>query len=350
MSLELLISEREQFELSGPLDLTSIDWNDPHHRRSVNACLVQGVYILERDRQEKREGPNALAPPWWEFFQFKLARPLIDNVDSSIFGAIYEYNGSPTSPSGPQQNSPLYVIAFRGTVTRGDSISQDILLDLHIIQNKLHQASRAEIATQAVRSIIAASDPSRVWLSGHSLGSAIAMITGKNMAKSGVFLESFLFNPPFVSAPIERINNPKIKHGIRFAGSLITAGLSLAVKGPPQSGTRAVDPFSAMAAWVPNLFVNPRDHICAEYIGYFEHREKMEQIGARAIERLASQNSLGTLIMNARGNSEAEAFHLIPSANLIVNMSPSSDFKAAHGIHQWWRLDIDLKSKLHLYR
>ncbi|KAK4803154.1 hypothetical protein SAY86_001357 [Trapa natans] len=347
MSLELHVSEREQFELSGPLDLTSVDWNDPHHRRSVAACLVQGVYILERDRQEKREGPLALAPPWWEFFKFKLACPIIDNVDSSIFGAIYEYN---TSLSGSQHNSPLYVIAFRGTVTKGNSISQDILLDLHIIQNKLHQASRAEIATQAVRSIVAAYDPSRVWLAGHSLGSAIAMITGKNMAKSGVFIESFLFNPPFISPPIERIKNPKIKHGIRFAGSLITAGLSLALKGPPQSGTRAVDSFAAMAAWVPNLFVNPADHICAEYVGYFEHREKMEQIGAGAIERLASQNSLGTLIMNARGNREAEALHLIPSANLTVNISPSANFKHAHGIHQWWRLDIGLKSKLHLYR
>lgn len=323
--------------------------SDPHHRRSVAACLVQGVYILERDRQEKREGPHALAPPWWEFFQFKLVRPLIDNIDTSIFGAIYEYNKSSTCPSDPQWNSPKYVISFRGTVTKKDSISQDILMDLHIVQNKLHQASRAEIATQAVRSIIAACDPSRVWLAGHSLGSAIAMITGKNMAKSGVFLESFLFNPPFLSAPIERIKNPKIKHGIRFASSLITAGLSLAVKGPPQSGTRSVDPFAVMAAWVPNLFVNPADHICAEYIGYFEHRNKMEQIGARAIERLASQNSLGSLIMNARGNSEAEAFHLIPSANLTVNVSPSGDFKAAHGIHQWWRLNIDLQSKLYLY-
>lgn len=26
MSLELVVSEREQFNLSGPLDLTSVDW------------------------------------------------------------------------------------------------------------------------------------------------------------------------------------------------------------------------------------------------------------------------------------------------------------------------------------
>ncbi|MFS7981678.1 hypothetical protein Hanom_Chr10g00953801 [Helianthus anomalus] len=47
---------------------------NPDHRRSVAACLVQGVYILERDRQENRQALEALAPPWWKwnFFQFDL--------------------------------------------------------------------------------------------------------------------------------------------------------------------------------------------------------------------------------------------------------------------------------------
>ncbi|KAF9601890.1 hypothetical protein IFM89_023954 [Coptis chinensis] len=32
-----------------------------HHRRSVAASLVQGVYVLEQDRQENCQGPHALA-------------------------------------------------------------------------------------------------------------------------------------------------------------------------------------------------------------------------------------------------------------------------------------------------
>ncbi|KAF9596372.1 hypothetical protein IFM89_009720 [Coptis chinensis] len=32
-----------------------------HHRRSVAASLVQGVFVLERDCQENRQGPHALA-------------------------------------------------------------------------------------------------------------------------------------------------------------------------------------------------------------------------------------------------------------------------------------------------
>lgn len=350
----VMASEREVFGLSGPLHLTNIDWNNAHHRRSVAASLVEGVYILERDRQEKREGSQALAPPWWEFFHFKLVRKLIDDVDFCIFGAIYEYkppsshcNDSIVSIDG----NPRYVIAFRGTITKPDSFTRDFELDIHIMRNGLHQTSRFEIGMQAVRNMVATVGASNVWLAGHSLGAAMAMLAGKTMAKMGNFLEAFLFNPPYLSAPIERIKDKKVKHGIRIAGSVITAGLALAARGKnPRS--RSEDPFSALSAWTPSLCVNPADHLCSEYIGYFEHRKKMEEIGAGAIERLATQHSLGGLFMSVvgKGVETAKPLHLLPSANLTVNLSPSNDFKQAHGIHQWWRPDLSLKCSLYKFK
>ncbi|KAF9607775.1 hypothetical protein IFM89_000122, partial [Coptis chinensis] len=39
----------------------NIERKNEYHRRSVAASLVQGVYVLERDRQENRQGPHALA-------------------------------------------------------------------------------------------------------------------------------------------------------------------------------------------------------------------------------------------------------------------------------------------------
>ena len=110
-----------------------------------------------------------------------------------------------------------------------------------------------------------------------------------------------------------------------------------------------VDPFACLSSWFPRLYVNPGDHICSEYIGYFEHRRNMDEIGAGAIERLATQNSIGGLLLKAIGR-ESEPMHLIPSANLTVNMTPSRDLKEAHGIHQWWRDDIHLNSHLYTYR
>ncbi|KAL7111833.1 hypothetical protein ACP275_05G114500 [Erythranthe tilingii] len=333
------VSEREHFDLSGPLHLTAVDWTNPSHRRSVAASLVQSVYILERDRQEKRNGPHALAPPWWEFFHFKLYKHLIDEADSCIFGAIFQLT-TPTT-----HNSPRFVIAFRGTITKGDAFTRDLELDVHIIRNGLHQTSRFETAIQAVRHIIATFGSSNVWLTGHSLGASMALQAGKSTAKTGIFLEAFLFNPPFLSAPIERIfKDTKVKHGLRFAGSVITAGLALAMKNKNR-GSGVNTTFEALSEWLPCLFVNPSDHICSEYVGYFEHRKRMEEIGAGEIERLATKHSIGGLLLNVVGGVELEEpLHLIPSANLTVNLTPASDFKEAHGIHQWWRPDLHLES------
>ncbi|OVA14697.1 Lipase [Macleaya cordata] len=340
--------ERETFGLSGPLHLTMVDWKNIHHRRSIAASLVQGVSVLERDRQQNRQGLQALAPPWWQFFHFQLLHQLVDDVDFSIFGAIYEFKPPSSICYYWSQGVPRYVIAFRGTITKGDSISQDLKLDLKIIHNGLHETSRFQIAMQAVRNIVASGGASNIWLAGHSLGSAMAMLAGKNMAKMGTFLEAFLFNPPFISAPIERIKDKKVKHGLRIASSLITAGLTVAVKGQQQR-PQSEDPFVILSAWVPSLFVNPSDHICSEYIGYFEHREKMEKYGAGGIERLATQNSLAGLFMNAIGR-ESEPIHLLPSAYVTINRSPSPNFKRAHGIHQWWRPDLHLQAKVYNYR
>ncbi|XVF12955.1 hypothetical protein REPUB_Repub08aG0164900 [Reevesia pubescens] len=347
----VMASEREDFGLSGPLHLDTIDWTNAHHRRSVAASLVEGVYILERDRQEKRDGSQALAPPWWEFFHFKLIRKLVDDADFCIFGAIYEYKPPSSSSNDSSHGSPRYMIAFRGTITKPDSFSRDFELDIHIIRNGLHQTSRFEIAMQAVRNMVAAVGDSNVWLAGHSLGAAMAMLAGKTMAKTGNFLEAFLFNPPFLSAPIERIKDKKVKHGLRIAGSVITAGLALAAKGNNRR-SRSEDPFAILSAWTPCLFVNPADHLCSEYVGYFEHRKKMEEIGAGAIERLATQHSLGGLFMSVvgKGAEAAEPLHLLPSANLTVNLTPSQDFKKAHGIHQWWRPDLQLKCNVYKYK
>ncbi|EOY11029.1 hypothetical protein QUC31_009713 [Theobroma cacao] len=352
----------DNFSLSGPKHLNSIDWNNAHHRRSVAASLVAGVYVLEADRQANRRDSQSLAPPWWEFFHFKLIRQLVDDADHCIFGAIFEYK--PPKYANYRKDStgrsPRYVIAFRGTLIKLDSFARDLELDIQIIRNGLHQTTRFGIAMKAVRDKVAEVGDSNVWLTGHSLGAAMAMLAGKTMARTGKFLEAFLFNPPFFSAPIERIKDKKVKHGLRFAGSVITAGLAIAsaTKGKYNNASNngngyEENLFSVISGWIPCLFVNQADHICSEYIGYFEHRKKMEEIGAGAIARFASQHSLGGLVMNmmgVQGVETAEPLHLLPSANLTVNLNPSKDFMGAHVLCQWWRPDLNLNCGVYKYK
>ena len=45
---------------------------DANYKRTVMACFVQAVYLLEIDRQENRTEENALAPKWLIPFKYKL--------------------------------------------------------------------------------------------------------------------------------------------------------------------------------------------------------------------------------------------------------------------------------------
>ncbi|GAU12464.1 hypothetical protein TSUD_229980 [Trifolium subterraneum] len=344
-----MTSKNDNFYLSGPSHLTCVNWDDAYHRKIVAASLVNGVYVLEKDRQKQRQGPDSLAFPWWTFFHFQLFHRLVDDVDSSIFGAIYEFKPPPSMWNNTLRRSPRYVIAFRGTIIKLDSVLRDMMLDLKILMHGLHQTSCSKIAIESVRNMVTrvGGNGSNLWLAGHSLGSSIALHAGKTMAKSGIFIESFLFNPPFPSAPLDQITKcEELKQGIRFAGSVLKAGLGIAMNSNKKSSS--YDSFSALSGWIPSLFVNRSDYICSKYVEYFEHRRKMEEIGAGCIESIATRNSLGSLMMSAFVK-ESEPLHLIPSAILTVNLIPHQDCLEAHRIDQWWKPDLHMEYKLHKY-
>ncbi|KAJ3684826.1 hypothetical protein LUZ61_013990 [Rhynchospora tenuis] len=342
-------SQRDLFEVSGPTYLTSINWNCPNHQRSVAASLVQGVYVLERDRQQNRYGPEARAPAWYQYFHFIPMQKLVDDADSSIFAVVYKYTPPATLPGSVPStyslNAPTFVIAFRGTIVKEKTLYRDLALDLQILINGLENTTRFRAGYEALNNLVYTYGHQRMWLAGHSLGSAIAILAAKSMAKLKVYMKSFLFNPPFVSAPIEMIKDTKVKAGIRIANSFVTAGVASVLKKHSQ---RSKDSFDMLALWVPQLYVNHADKICSEYIGYFEHRKKMEEIGAKGTGKTATKNSVRDLVLNVFGNG-SEPLHLFPSAILNVNWCHSPDFKTAHGIHQWWRQDLNLDSRDYQY-
>ncbi|KAI8568847.1 hypothetical protein RHMOL_Rhmol02G0232200 [Rhododendron molle] len=223
-------------------------------------------------------------------------------------------------------------------LTKWKTMPQDLTLDVKIIWNTLEQSPRFQIAMQALHDIVSIAGAANMWLAGHSSGSAIALLAGKNMAKMGCLLETYLFNPPFVDVPVELTTKTKIlKCGIHFTTSVMKAGVAVAqhvLRQRPQMD----DWFAALSGWTPYLFVHPSDPVSTEYVGYFKHREWMVKIGAGAIERIAARN----LISGAY-----QPLHLLPSAHLIVNVSPAQNCKQAHGLDQWWRPDIQCQSKLH---
>ncbi|XP_051138090.1 GDSL esterase/lipase At4g10955-like [Andrographis paniculata] len=339
-------SETDNYFLSGPTHLTVVDWSNSNHRRSVAACLVQGVYVLENDRRHRRQGPGAaMATPWWEAFNFQLTQIIVDD-DQSYFGAVYTFTPPypPPHHGGSGGHPPHHVVAFRGSAGKSGGRTEDFKTNIQCMLSNLHQSRRFQIALEHVSGV--ASMSAAVWLTGHSLGSSLALLIGRNfaVAPAPVHLESYLFNPPFASLPIK---NEKLKTGLRFANSVLTAGLAIAAKsGAAAAGNKDSDTFAALSTWIPYLFVNQSDTVSSEYIGYFEHREKMESIGAGKIGRLATKHSVGSIISAVRGK-DSEPVRLIPSGYLTVHCSRSENFREAHGIHQWWKPDLELKYKLY---
>ncbi|XVE89935.1 hypothetical protein DITRI_Ditri20bG0036100 [Diplodiscus trichospermus] len=359
----------EYFRTSGPSHLTSVDWNNEHHRRCVAASLVRGVHVLEVERQAGRRGSQSLAHHWWEFFHFKLILdPLIDNDDGSIFGAIFRYSPPAYSYHRTIDRSPRFVIAFRGTLMKLDSFETDLKLDIKIIKNGLHRTTRFAIAMKAVQDLVTVEGgsnlwltghSSNLWLTGHSLGAAIAMLIGRTMAKAGKFLEAFLFNPPYISLPVHQIiKDKKVRDGLRFAGTAIKLGIVAAATAYDKNNKQRKrigneDTFAAISGWIPCLFVNQKDPLCSGYIGYIEHRKKLQDRGGEPTAMLTRHISLTNLALSEAGIKGVETskpLHLLPSANLTVNRSPSKDFFRAHKLCQWWRHDLNLKSSVYEYK
>ncbi|KAI4334840.1 hypothetical protein L6164_013549 [Bauhinia variegata] len=347
--MEAFAHERKSvFDAYGPSHITDIDWKNPDHRRCVMASLVQGVRIIERDRQNGRIGPQALAPPWYESFHFKLHEKIYDTKARCMFGAIYQHK-SPASSSIPK-----YVIAFRGTLQKRKTVIRDWLIDIEVILNKLHKEKRFQQALLIIKKMVASAGAANVWLAGYSLGAAIALLAGKEMAKMNDqphLLETYLFNPPFVSLSLERMKHQELKPWINmsraFFRGTIAATKSAVVKLITDDDGGFDDPFAAISRWVPHLFVNKGDIICSGFIGYFQTREYMKQIGMGAFEKLASQESI---IRNLCSTRKIEPAHLLASAELSINSSdPLTNLKSDHSLRQWWAPNLICEAKIYRY-
>lgn len=74
-------------------------------------------------------------------------------------------------------------------------------MNFKLFLNGLQKSNRFRIGLEAANQMI----NQNVWLAGHSLGSSLELAVGREMAKRfKVRLETYLFNSPFISLPIDR--------------------------------------------------------------------------------------------------------------------------------------------------
>ncbi|WVY91678.1 hypothetical protein V8G54_037192 [Vigna mungo] len=326
------------FHVSGPRNFTSLNWRDlivsswkdANYKKTVIACFIQAVYLLELDRQEKRTQGNSLAPNWWIPFKYKLKQTLIDARDGSIFGAILEWDRSsalseliPMRPSG----APRAVLALRGTLLKSPTMRRDIEDDLRFLAwESLKGSVRYKAALEVLKLICGKYGSNNVCIAGHSLGAGFALQVGKELAKEGIFVEAHLFNPPSVSLAMsfktigekaEFVWN-RLKSMLPYGSNDaqisndpdICSGAGLKSKMPQASG-------SGLAKWVPYLYVNNGDYICCYY------------------------NDGGGTKVNV-GSTKGEV-----AAKVFVVSKEKQRFVEAHGLEQWWSSDAELQQVIH---
>ncbi|KAJ1688363.1 hypothetical protein LUZ63_019753 [Rhynchospora breviuscula] len=327
------------FHVSGPRnlsapnwrDLIRSSWKDPNYKRMVVACFIQAVYLLELDRQEKRDETTGLAPKWWKPFKYKLIRILTDERDNSIYGAVFEWDRSAAMsdfilvrPSG----APRAVLALRGTLLNRPTIWRDLEDDLRFLAwESLKGSVRFTGTLNAINEMVSTFGSANVCLGGHSLGAGFALQVGKALAKKGIFVECHLFNPPSVS-----LARSLISFGEK-AGSLwekVRARL-------PSRGTGTVSPvlggverslsMPEVKKWTPFLYVNNSDYICCYY----------NDPAGTAVATDVGTGKGGVIAGSNTGDVVAKLF--------VMSKGPQK-FLEAHGLEQWWSDDVELQVAL----
>ncbi|XP_059452729.1 GDSL esterase/lipase At4g10955 isoform X2 [Corylus avellana] len=338
------------FHVSGPRnvsspnwrDLISSSWKDANYKRTVIACFIQAVYLLELDRQENRTEETALAPKWWLPFKYKLSQTLIDERDGSIFGAILEWDRSAAladlilmRPSG----APRAVLVLRGTLLKSPTIRRDIEDDLRFLAwESLKGSVRFKVALEALKSVADRYGSSNVCIAGHSLGAGFSLQVGKALAKEGIYVETHLFNPPSVSLAMS-LRNFGEKAGFawkRFKSMLPTSSETLVVSDEGEKGFGVglknwVPQLSGLknsgvglGKWVPHLYVNNSDYICCSYT-----------------------DPDGTEGDNAGKENAGPPTNGQVAAKLFVKSKGRQKFLEAHGLEQWWSDDLELQLAVH---
>ncbi|CAI0461331.1 unnamed protein product [Linum tenue] len=340
------------FHVSGPRnvaspnwrDLISSSWKDDNYKRTVIACFIQAVYLLELDRQENRTPADALAPTWWTRFKYKLSQTLIDERDGSIFGAILEWDRSAAvsdmiliRPSG----APRAVLVLRGTLLKGPTMRRDIEDDLRFLAwESLKGSVRFNVALQALRSVAERYGASNVCVAGHSLGAGFALQVGKALAKEAIFVDAHLFNPPSVSLAMSFRNMgekaefawKRLKAMLPYAAAAETSAVTILDGQNGNNGSSGLRNWipqfgdktnMGSKKWVPHLYVNNSDYICCHYTnpdgqnnGGGENKENVGAAGG------CSSSNIGQV-----------------SAKLFVMAKEKQKFLEAHGLEQWWSDD-----------
>lgn len=273
------------------------------------ACMAQGAYLLELDRQEnRRDERDCIAPTWWLPFHYKRDRTLTttDNEgDGCVVGAILEWDPHAAwkanwilhKPSG----APKAILVLRGTLLKWATALGDVKDDFWLVawENQLKGSKKFKVAFDALKSIAVRYGSNNVCIAGHSLGGGIALLIAEELAaKEGMHVEAHLFNPPSISLPkcLKNLSEMVIESLKKFRAIFSFGSTSSTiVQQPPAADDSDVD------KCVLHFYINTNDYVCRNLAG---------------------------------GSGGSHSNSLV--RRVFVSSDQSQGFLEAHMLKQWW--------------
>ena len=202
-----------------------------------------------------------------------------------------------------------------------------------------------------LRAITTKYNPHDIWVAGHSLGAALALIATRSLAiDHDIVINTHLFNPPYLT--VGRLASKTMRgilNGVGDIGNGVVSAFGMENTWNIRAATdkmadtcgniarrmgRKIVKRSTYAkrmkkesqklldiGYVPNLYLNPEDPICNEYIKHFQRDYPVYTSFFSGVAQCAVP---------------AKSVHMIPAAVLYINHWAVGPLEA-HKLHQWFR-------------
>ncbi|XP_024367975.1 uncharacterized protein [Physcomitrium patens] len=282
--------------------------------QQVLAMLVDGVYSRDEEATSlqyllkhfvEAEYEADVRTELYTAIYWTRMDELASNLEDEAMVGIRHYLRKDIHPNAA---APRLVIALRGTKT---SNARDIRDNVRVLLNSLHQSIRYKKCQEIVLDLVTKfqghpynGKPHEIYITGHSLGGAIALLIAKDLASMNPphRLETHLFNPPFIRLP----------EGVQ-AGA--------------QELIQMRESYKKLADWVPKLYINKDDLLCMRFHKYYSKKQtNVPNLPVRALMRILGRND--------------KYITLMPSVDMYI-----SDYKdpsvslAAHKLKQWYAIE-----------
>ncbi|GLJ13098.1 hypothetical protein SUGI_0205140 [Cryptomeria japonica] len=340
------MADKDGIDVTELAHLAIPNWGDVVQRRCIAASLVNVAYLLQTNENQAKQ--------WCHLLQFRVVETIVDDHDKSIFGAVFQWQGTvKAGPGGP----PLEVVAFRGTIFRPKTILEDLALDWKVATAHMDSLCRVDKGLQYLQRSIRRNGSQNIWLAGHSLGAAIALVVARKLGREERHnLEAHIFNPPFFSPTFPQLKlfekigkilvaTCKASPSLHFTqldkvfksiqGTSEALAVSMGLKDEKKLLELYGD-FLAVSNWTPNIYVSQKDPICCSYIHYFEVWK-----GIYGKKSHLVHESMKYLFCFEVAKKKTP-WHLVPSAKVVIAVGHL--FHNHHGICQWWSKDLKIQS------